>query len=540
MNAPCKSMTLPNPQSKLGILVGLLLAIHFALCATSIRHKSLTHDEPAHFEYGLKLLTGDSTRFDDSKMPISALNALAVAHELDADAPSLGVTFEGTQRARLVTALFSVLLGLLVFHWARLLYGSLPALLSLLVYVFEPNILAHGALITTDLFSALVTTLTLYCFWRFTKEGAWKWGIGAAVFAGLAQITKYTCILLYPILLLILLVQRRHEIGRILRSKDWQAFRQATKRFLLVAGLFVLVSLAVINVGFLFNRTFTPLRDYRFRSELFQSLQKLPVLSSLPLPLPYPYLEGLDWVRDIERRGGTSGNLYLLGERRQNKGFPSYYLVAFLFKVPLGLQVLFALAVVRCLRRPSGSAFASSEVFLLVPFLAYFIYFSLFYRTQVGLRHLLIVFPLFLTFAGSLIRDWETWPKNARFGVAALALCQILSVLSYHPHYIPYFNELVWNRNLSYKILADSNLDWGQDQFLLQDFLAANPGVINEPEKPVAERIVLRANLLTGVFDPDRYAWLRDNFEPVGNLGYSYLLFDIGEKRLRELGLLKE
>src|SRR5262249_41285290 len=58
--------------------------------------------------------------------------------------------FELFARARLMMPLFSILGGLVVFFWAKTLYGVEGGLLSLALWVFCPNILAHCRLVTTD------------------------------------------------------------------------------------------------------------------------------------------------------------------------------------------------------------------------------------------------------------------------------------------------------------------------------------------------------------------------------------------------------
>lgn len=59
---------------------------------------------------------------------------------------------------------------------------------------------------------------------------------------------------------------------------------------------------------------------------------------------------------------------------------------------------------------------------------------------------------------------------------------------------IPYMNEWVWDRTSSYKILADSNLDWGQDAGVVRKFLKANPDVVLDPETPTTGRILVSAD----------------------------------------------
>jgi hypothetical protein len=56
-----------------------------------------------------------------------------------------------------------------------------------------------------------------------------------------------------------------------------------------------------------------------------------------------------------------------------------------------------------------------------------------------------------------------------------------------------------------------------------------------EPPLPQPGLILVGANKLVGVYEPERYRWLRENFTPVGHVGYSYLLFRVTPERLREV-----
>jgi hypothetical protein len=86
--------------------------------------------------------------------------------------------------------------------------------------------------------------------------------------------------------------------------------------------------------------------------------------------------------------------------------------------------------------------------------------------------------------------------------------------------------QLQNDRRLAWRLLADSNLDWGQNERLVRRWLAAHPEAVLEPRWPRPGRLVVRANFLTGVLGDDRFAWLRP-LEPSGTVGYSYLVFDV-------------
>jgi hypothetical protein len=59
-------------------------------------------------------------------------------------------------RTRMNAALLSLLLAPLVFAMAREMFGTAAVFLALALLAFDPNILAHGALVTTDEYGILV------------------------------------------------------------------------------------------------------------------------------------------------------------------------------------------------------------------------------------------------------------------------------------------------------------------------------------------------------------------------------------------------
>jgi hypothetical protein len=161
------------------------------------------------------------------------------------------------------------------------------------------------------------------------------------------------------------------------------------------------------------------------------------------------------------------------------------------------------------------------------------VYFNFLSNAHWGIRMFLVVFPLLHVFCGVLLRDGIPRGPRARAALGVAGAWLVISVLSYYPHYIPYFNELVWDRKHAYKILSDSNLDWGQGQHELARWRESHPRAIVEPRVPRSGMVVVGATTLTGVVNAKRYKWLRDNFEPVGHIAYSYLIFDVPEARLR-------
>ena len=259
--------------------------------------------------------------------------------------------------------------------------------------------------------------------------------------------------------------------------------------------------------------------------------------SAAPLPLPYPYLEGLDWVVYRERTGEGYGNLYLLGELRHGgEGFMGYYFYASLYKVPIATQLVLLAAIGAFVAHFRRVEFFKGEWILICPILFFAIYFSYFFGAQIGLRFFLVVFPLLYIFSGTLLKQGRSLSRPAAVALCSAVAYLVLSVLSYYPHFLPYFNELVWDRRLAYKILADSNLDWGQHGWYVEQYMATHPGVIDEPDRPTAGTIIVDVNSLTGVVGrPEIFRWLRENFEPVRHVAHATLVFEVSAADLERI-----
>lgn len=518
-------------------VVALLILILFILISILSSVKvSYTMDENLHYQYGENILNGDATRFDDSSMPISVLNALPAKLAFFLPAGRLKIALGQFTVARLVTIIFSMLVAYLIFSWSRLLYGFIPSIFSLLLYVFDPNIIAHSQLVTTDLYMLGIFALAFYRLWLFANHRSSKNGLLFLLVLGVSQIVKNTALSLFPLCLVALLIY------------DWPVFRDSFTKidrlkslitryigYILTASA---VTVLVINVGFLFNRTFTRFGDYQFRSAPFIALQyHFAVLRQVPVPVPYPYLEGLDWMINTEQTGERYGNVYLLGQLSKPKGFPGYYFIASLLKVPIASQIIIILSfAVYLVRRDKNRNFLRNEVFFFVPITFFTIYFNFLFNTQIGIRYYLIMFPLLYVFSGSLFVGWEGLSVFQRTLSVALVVYLIISVLSYFPYYIPYFNEIVWDKTQTYKYLSDSNLDWGQGQFYLNQYLFTHPDVVYSPDHIQPGTLVVGGDDLVGILEnPARYAWLRNNFKPVDTIAYTYFVYKISPQEIANL-----
>lgn len=512
-------------------LAGIALALDGYVAAVM----SQTYDEPVHLAYGRQILDGrpDRGRKFDSQMPISALNALPVvlAERLQQQhaLPRVAAWLETWQLTRVASVIALLLLDLLIIRWAYALYGGPAAIAAAVLALFSPNLIAHGTLATTDVYFALGVLLSLYCVRRFLLQPAVGTALGAAAALALAQVTKPFAIYLYPLV-----------FGFVGLAAVYPS-RTAPKLSRRTAAWFVFASVAcfvvVINLVYRFDRTFEPLRSYTFHSVPLVRLQEIvartPVLWRMPVPFPHAFLQGLDLTKANEANGASYGSIYLLGTLRDARdplfhGFKSYYAVAYLFKEAIPLQVLLVVGLLRVFAHRRLPELLRGEGLLLAAAAALAVWLSFFDKAQIGIRHLLPALAAAIVLASAPFADWPAFRRRRKVALGLLVVWLCVSTLSYYPHLIPYMNELVPDRRFGYKLLADSNLDWGQNERWVHRFLVENPDVVLDPDEPVCGRVLMSANYLVGV-EPrfrGRPSWAL-RYTPVGHVAYAHLLFRI-------------
>ncbi len=345
--------------------------------------------------------------------------------------------------ARFPILLLTLGLALAGFCFARALWGT--GWLPFFFILFDPNILAHGRYATTDVGGAFFLLLAVWAMWRLWQADGWdwrRWGT-AVLMLGFAFSAKLSTLAFAPILAVMALLpiykaRSLHAIGRRLAQ-------------LAAAGAAALLAVWAV-FGFEWGA-------YRFQSA------GLAGWNGRAGPLP-TFLAGIEQIAGLA--GGGRGSSFLLGNF-SDSGFLAYFPVAFAAKTPLITLVLLATAVIVLLKKEKTRGTA---VFLLTPILLYFAL-SMQSAFNIGYRHLLPILPLIMILIGGLAGHSHA----SRFPLPALRLSPlllILATLSIHPHYLSYFNQAAGGPENGYRILVDSNVDWGQDLRRLRDWMAAN------------------------------------------------------------------
>jgi Dolichyl-phosphate-mannose-protein mannosyltransferase len=469
----------------------------------SLRHQFATRNEVAHVPAGLAVwYTGTFSLYRvNPPLPrmLAVLPVLAAQPNTDfadlSDEPGLRQECSAAHRfadanaanymnliclARLAGVAWSLLGGWLVYRWAGELYGRRAGLFGLTLWCFAPNILAHAQLATPDMPATVAGLAATYAYWRYLRCGAWPDALLAGLLLGIAQLTKFTLLVLYPVWALLGLVYCLDP-----NNLGWRA---VPGRVRLAQGLCIgLLSLLVLNAGYAFDGFGTPLGKYQFVSSLFNGIpteqggRDAPALgnrfhdtwiAAIPVPLPVDYVSGIDLLR--REFDGHITPSFLAGEWRQG-GWWYYYLYALAVKVPVGTLILVLWSLVHFfLRRPASGRFLD-ELTLWLPALAVLAFVS----SQTGfnhhMRYVLLMFPFVLIAAAKLAAYIQAANWKRGLGVLALLLWSVGSSMAIYPHSLSYFNELAGGPDNGQRYLLNSNIDWGQDLLYLKKWVEAHP-----------------------------------------------------------------
>lgn len=464
-----------------------LLVILWGQLILSARRESQTWDEACHIFAGYNYWTNRNFGDNPEHPPLVKLLATLPLLRLPLKVPPHPSVFDkeedfltATQfvysndaemillRTRTAAALLAMLLAVLVFATAKEMFGTTPAFIALTLLVFEPNILAHGAVVTTDVGMSCFLLATVYAFYRYAKKPTTGRLVLAGVAAGLALATKHSAILIVPILVALAVC----ELAIWRRQSASLQVESLSKRALRMTGALVLIGvLAVAILWSFYGFHFDPrpgvdasahLTEYAGR--LKSPVQAKMILTAAKLHLlPQSYLYGLADVGFTAEFSHT----YLLGTVYPH-GRWFYFPVAFAIKTTLGLLILLALVPFALAR--SRVECWRELVFLIVPAAIYF-FVAMGSGMNIGVRHILPVYPFLMILAA-----WAAWRLVQRqrrwaYVVALLLLWNVISSARTFPVYLAYSNELWGGPSQTYKYLSDSNVDWGQQLWATKKYL---------------------------------------------------------------------
>jgi 4-amino-4-deoxy-L-arabinose transferase-like glycosyltransferase len=458
-----------------GLVIAVFLPIYLFVQSLAGDSRSVTYDEPVHLAAGYAALRQQDFRFDPTHPPLARIWAALpillipglppVTYNptrsplplwLGEDSFQAGAEFlraipnplRAVQQARTMILLFGAAIGIILFLWAWEVFGRWPAVCALVLFALEPNLSAHATLITTDVPVTALFLATVYFFWRMLVRPGPGYLLATAGCFALACVTKYSAVILLPIL-----------VGTWLAAGGARRFGlRSLVVCLLTCGYFAWV---VIWATYAFRQApspgtgFTPEAIAPFAAQapvLAAVLRWIDAWHLLPSAYSQGFLLCQTTAQDVEA--------YLNGAT-QVGGWWYYFPLAFLLKTPVLLVLAAGLGLVLLLRRPTDEG-PPILPFLVVPIVVY-LGFAMTSRINLGVRHLLPVYPFVLMGSGATFA-WLLQPRirHGRAVVAAgLAVSLVLTARAW-PHHLSYFSLVVGGSTQGTRYLSDSNVDWGQ------------------------------------------------------------------------------
>ena len=571
------------------IIAFLLLIFMFVLAVFSMKDDSVTMDELAHLPAGYSYLTQKDMRLNPEHPPLMKdLAAIPLLFIKNINFPSeIGAWKEDVNGqwafgfnflyqsgnpvdkmifwGRIPMILILILLGFYIFKWTKELFGQKTAILALFLFSFSPTFLAHGRLVTTDVGAAAGVFIATYYFIKAFQQPIKKNIILAGIAFGLAELCKFSVILLVPLFAILALAWWLVKLG---------TWRKALKIFILVMLIGYILIWPIYQYHVWNYPAERQVRDAGVALSDYPDLIKKPILFATDKPILRPYAQYLTGLLMVFHRAAFGNTTYFLGEV-SNLGWKNYFPVVYSIKEPLTLHILTLIAFLYAawlIKKPfwqntfqrTGSWIKNHyPEFAMLSFIGLYWTVSLASSLNIGVRHLLPVFPftilLVSRMTGNLIKSPFLKLKCTILGI--LILWQAVSVISIYPHFLAYFNELAGGPNQGYVYTVDSNLDWGQDLKRLKKWVEENKidkiyvdyfgggdakyylkekyapwwGTSDSKEFPKGNYLAVSATFLQGgrgIPTPGfnqpygYYHWL-DKYTPVAKIGYSIFVYYI-------------
>ncbi|MEP6568946.1 MAG: glycosyltransferase family 39 protein [Acidobacteriota bacterium] len=452
----------------------------------SISHKSITNDEIVHVPAGYYHLVAGKFQLNNEHPPLiklwAALPLLFIQPNETPPVPGevLGNYSQETWKyldqfwpsnkdrvdsisfwTRAMMIPLTLGLAILIFIYARDLFGARAALLAVALYTLEPTVLAHGRIVHTDLPAAFAFLLFFFVLRYYLSARTPRRALLLGLVSGIALIVKFSMIVLLPVLGCL-------AVAAFIFAPRLQESRKGIAIHL---GIVVCVLLFVVNAAYYFRSPPIEAADVKWVQTMSAPAfnQWMTFFRIGSKVVPTYWLFGQYNVMLHNRDGHPTS---LLGQYNRN-GWWYYFPVAFALKTSLPFLIV-SVAGLAWVLWMLGKKKDWRFLWLIVPF-AIYAALSMSSHINIGVRHFLPAYP-FLFIAGGALLDRLLQVRYAHhLMVAVVALAfgwMTVEMLRAYPDYIPYMNQIA-SEHPRWWYLSDSNVEWGDDARALAEYLHA-------------------------------------------------------------------
>ena len=495
-------------SKKVGVFAAVIITVAVVLSITSSWNDSLVVDEVPHIGAGYSYLVKQDMRLnpehpplakDLAGIPLLFLNLKQDAFNTKFWQTDVNGQWEFGRRlifnsgndadqikhfARLPILLFFVLSAVLIFKWARKLYGDMAAIIALTIFSFSSTVIAHSRFVTTDMAALFGVLLATYFFINYLKDQTVKNLVIAGLVFGVALLCKFSTVLLVPFFLLLALIYPA---------------RVRLKTVLFTLLIFIIGVIIVLwPVYYLQIRNLPPEKQQRETEYILTSVYRqisapltlVVKASGEPILRPLAHY-GLGLLR-VLHQNIEPHNVFFLGDVLF-RGSHFYFPVVYFLKEPLawwGLVIISLLFLTWQFRKPTAGLARGVKDFLRNHFeeSAMLLWLVIYWATSInsslniGVRHLLPTYPFaILLVSGQITKIVKKAKENFNFKSKALIFTvffllswYVVENIKVYPLYLTYFNQVAGGPSGGYRYVTDSNLDWGQDLIRFSDWVKKN------------------------------------------------------------------
>ncbi len=429
--------------------------------------------------------------------------------------------------SRLFPIILTLLLIVLIYIFSSKLIGKKWALIPAFLTALSPSILAHGHYVTTDIGAAFGFISALYFFLKYLKESTTKNIILAGIFFGIAQLLKFSTVLLIPLFIFYILIfwliktkEKNEKIFSLLSFKSLMGYLWKLVKIFIIGFLLVWFVYFIFTLNYPVEKQKSDTQSIlgsfaggpKTILETCVSSPSLRCLAELTIwSSDKPVVRGLGQytlgVLMVMQRASGGNSSYFLGNLGAG-GWWYYFPVVFLLKEPLPSLLIIFIGLLASLARFIKNKeklwkrlyqYISNnfELFTIIVMIIFYWLYSMKSPLNIGYRHIMLTVPLIYILAIYSIKKWiidiEIQQSNSIISqifsvfkkifttslklsiLVLLCLWLLLEVFFAYPYYLSYYNQIgggIWQ---GYKYVTDSNYDWGQDLIRLKTFVENPP-----------------------------------------------------------------
>lgn len=420
-----------------------------------------------------------------------------------------------------------------VYLWTAKNIHPIAGLGALVMLVFNPNIIAHGALTTNDaLLLATVWFLFVATFKLIKKDSvanyAW-WGF----FLAIVMLAKFSGIFFVGFALVaVVYFIARYRKGFYLKSLGK----------MVLSGI---ICLTLIYTTYAFIER-TSIFSHKTIEIINVLTDKKVQIKSIPKKIIYaPIVRYWEGYKVVKSHNKTGHKAYLNGDFSMD-GFRWFFVANLWYKTPTAILMLIVLAGIVAFWKKRW------DVAVLWLFGVVYLGIASMGKIHIGVRHILPFYVMAAPAVGYLI--WQLIVDKRyyiRAIITLLTIWLIFDLVLNSPNKISYFSQASGGWRAGYEHLNDSNVDWGQElptlvewyqqhlnyKYIIGYATGENPkyaGVDYVNIYDYGERFgckgiksgevaIISSNIATGLFGD--YNCIHRNIKKADRLGQTYLIF---------------